>query len=243
MAMLEVKDLRTSFFTPAGEVKAVNGVSFDLDAGKILGVVGESGSGKSTSLRNFAPDEIGVLNVAGKPLPFRSDIRVADNATYQTIQKVLRANNMRAYAIDDSQYLMGFEEMDSTKTGFEKFNSIGFNFIGLVRSIATMTDRDTIVYFLHHTEMGDDGRIKAKTLGKLIDNHYTLEGLFSVVLLADVDKDQYQFITQSNGRSTAKAPMGMLPPVMDNDLRAVDSAIREYWGMRSITDNEPNEKE
>ena len=185
-------------------------------------VMGPSGSGKSTSLRNFAPDEIGVLNVAGKPLPFRSEIKVADNATYQTIQKVLRANNLRAYAIDDSQYLMGFEEMDSTKTGFEKFNSIGFNFIGLVRSIATMTDRNTIVYFLHHTEVGDDGRIKAKTLGKLIDNHYTLEGLFSVVLLADVDKDQYQFITQSNGRSTAKAPMGMLPPVMDNDLAEVD---------------------
>lgn len=204
-------------------------------------VMGPSGSGKSTSLRNFKADEIGVLNVAGKPLPFRSDIRVADNATYQTIQKVLRANNMRAYAIDDSQYLMGFEEMDSTKTGFEKFNSIGFNFIGLVRSIATMTSRDTIVYFLHHTEIGDDGRIKAKTLGKLIDNHYTLEGLFSVVLLADVDKDQYQFITQSNGRSTAKAPMGMLPPTMDNDLAEVDRLIREYWGMRAIVDRVEDE--
>ena len=199
-------------------------------------VMGPSGSGKSTSLRNFKADEIGVLNVAGKPLPFRSGIKVANNANYQTIQKVLRANNMRAYAIDDSQYLMGFEEMDSTKTGFEKFNSIGFNFIGLVRSIATMTDRDTIVYFLHHTEMGDDGRIKAKTLGKLIDNHYTLEGLFSIVLLADVDKDSYTFVTQSGGRSTAKAPMGMLPPVMDNDLKAVDAAIRDYWGMAPIID-------
>jgi hypothetical protein len=132
---------------------------------------------------------------------------------------------------DKYQYLMGFEEMDSKKTGYDKFNSIGFNFIGLVRSIATMTSRDTIVYFLHHTEIGDDGRVKAKTLGKLIDNHYTLEGLFSVVLLADVDKDHYQFITQSNGRSTAKAPMGMLPPEMDNDLKAVDtpSASTGAW--------------
>ena len=49
MAMLEVKDLRTSFFTPAGEVKAVNGVSFNLDHGKVLGIVGESGSGKSVT--------------------------------------------------------------------------------------------------------------------------------------------------------------------------------------------------
>ena len=49
MAMLEVKDLRTSFFTPVGEVKAVNGVSFNLDHGKVLGIVGESGSGKSVT--------------------------------------------------------------------------------------------------------------------------------------------------------------------------------------------------
>ena len=49
MAMLEVKDLCTSFFTPSGEVKAVNGVSFNLDKGKVLGIVGESGSGKSVT--------------------------------------------------------------------------------------------------------------------------------------------------------------------------------------------------
>ena len=49
MALLEVKDLHTSFYTPAGEVKAVNGVSFNLDAGKVLGIVGESGSGKSVT--------------------------------------------------------------------------------------------------------------------------------------------------------------------------------------------------
>ena len=49
MSLLEVKDLHTSFYTPAGEVKAVNGVSFYLDHGKVLGIVGESGSGKSVT--------------------------------------------------------------------------------------------------------------------------------------------------------------------------------------------------
>lgn len=206
-------------------------------------VMGPSGSGKSTSLRNFKAGEIGVLNVAGKPLPFRTDVATANNVGYQTIYKTLQKNNLRAYAIDDSQFLMSFEEMDSRKTGFEKFNSIGFNFIGLVRSIATMTSPDTIVYFLHHTEVGDDGRIKAKTIGKLIDNHYTLEGLFAIVLLANVDKSDYQFVTQSGGMSTAKSPMGMLPEVMENDLKEVDTRIRNYWGLAPLKDEEPENNE
>lgn len=62
MALLEVNDLRTSFFTDAGEVKAVNGVSFSLDRGKVLGIVGESGSGKSVT----AYSVMQILAPAGK---------------------------------------------------------------------------------------------------------------------------------------------------------------------------------
>ena len=62
MAMLKVRDLRTSFFTPAGEVKAVNGVSFDLERGKVLGIVGESGSGKSVTAYSIMQ----ILEKSGK---------------------------------------------------------------------------------------------------------------------------------------------------------------------------------
>ena len=62
MALLEVKDLHTSFFTDAGEVKAVNGVTFQLDRGKVLGIVGESGSGKSVTAYSIMQ----ILAGAGK---------------------------------------------------------------------------------------------------------------------------------------------------------------------------------
>ncbi len=60
MRLLEVKNLQTSFFTPSGEVKAVNGVSFNLDEGKVLGIVGESGSGKSVTAYS-------ILQILTKP--------------------------------------------------------------------------------------------------------------------------------------------------------------------------------
>lgn len=211
-------------------------------------VLGFSGSGKSSSLRNFQKGEIGIFSVAGKRLPFRNDLSIADLEAkkyefaqeghkfepYEYIMGAMRSSGLNSYAIDDSQYLMSFEEMDSSKSGFEKFNSIGFNFIGLVRSVRSMLPQDTIVYFLHHPEMDDYGRVKPKTIGKLIDNHFTLEGLFEVVVMAEFDKNDYVFKTRTDGATPFKNPPDMLPDVMPNDLKQVDAAIREYWAMRPL---------
>ena len=193
-------------------------------------VLGPSSSGKTSSLRNFEPDEVGIFNVAGKPLPFRKKLPVVNNATYGTILKVLSNPGLKKYVIDDSQYLMAFESFDHAKeVGYAKFTNMALNFYNLIHFIVTRTPDDLIVYFLHHTELSEDGRIKAKTLGKMLDNQLTLEGLFSIVLLCQVEGTEHFFITNSDGTSPAKSPMEMFEPRIDNDLKKVDTTIREYY--------------
>jgi len=194
-------------------------------------VMGASGAGKSTSLRNFKPDEVGIFNVASKVLPFRQKMdAVINRPTYATIEKTLKANNLKRYVVDDAQFLMAFEQLGRAReAGYQKYTEIGLNFYSLVDAVINKTTDDTIVYFLQHTERTDDGRLKAKTVGKLIDNWLTLEGLFSIVLFAEVDSEGHWFITQSDGTTTAKSPMEMLPLKMENDLKAVDEAIRKYY--------------
>lgn len=195
-------------------------------------ILGESGSGKSTSLRNFESKEISIFNVAGKPLPFRKKLQKKDGADYQAILSVLSHPGKRAYAIDDSQYLLAFEFFDrAMEKGYDKFTQMALNFKDLIQFVITGTPQDCIVYFLHHTETADDGTVRAKTIGKMLNEKLTVEGLFSIVLLCRSNKDRHYFQTQSNGLSTAKSPMDMFPPEIDNDLKLVDTAIREYWGL------------
>ncbi len=193
-------------------------------------VLGASGSGKSTSMRNFDENEIGIFNVAGKPLPFRKKLPKVDNATYAAIYKVLKEPKLKKYVIDDSQYLMAFESFDHAKeTGYGKFTNMALNFRNLIDFIIRGTPADCIVYMLHHTELSDDGKLKAKTLGKMLDNQLTVEGLFSIVLLCQVEGSEHYFITNSDGSNPAKSPMDMFEMKIDNDLKFVDTTIREYY--------------
>lgn len=193
-------------------------------------VLGASGSGKSTSMRNFEEKEVGIFNVASKPLPFRKKLLSINGASYSKIIKGLTEPKLKKYIIDDSQYLMAFAMFDRAKeTGYGKFTDVALDFRNLINHVIMHTPDDVIVYFLHHTEINEDGRIKAKTSGKMLDNQLTVEGLFSIVLLAQTDGINYKFITQSDGYTTAKSPMDMFEKEIDNDLKFVDTKIREYW--------------
>ena len=200
-------------------------------------ILGESGSGKSTSLRNFNKDELVIYNVAGKPLPFRGGTQLlrADNVSYNTIMQNMSKKKFRCYVIDDSQYLLAFELFGrvAEKT-YDKFTEMAVHFYDLIQFVIRQMPPDCIVYFLHHTD-DIDGKVKAKTVGKMLNEKLTVEGLFSIVLMAKNLDGRYIFRTHSDGRDTVKTPMDMFEPdEIDNDLKAVDTAIREYYGMKGL---------
>ncbi len=194
-------------------------------------ILGESGSGKSASLRNFEPEDVSIFNVAAKPLPFRKKLPMKSTSDYGAIQKGIQASQKKSFVIDDSQYLLCFESFAKAKeTGYGKYTDMALHFYNLVQFVIRQTPPDVIVYFLHHTESDSNtGKIKAKTMGKMLDNQLTLEGLFSIVLMAYTDGKKHVFVTQSDGMTTAKSPMEMFPAEIDNDLKAVDQAIRTYY--------------
>ena len=205
-------------------------------------VLGASGSGKSTSLRNFEPGEIAVFDVAGKPLPFRKKLDVAHRPSYGVIMKKLKENSRRAYVIDDANYLMAFQNFAlASVKGYDKFTTMAVNFEQLLEA-SNATDEDTVTYYLMHPEYDADGRMKPKSIGKMLDSQLCIEGMFPIVLVAQRMEDGYRFVTQTDGNTPAKAPMGMFPDVIiDNDLKMVDSAIRSYWGLKPLADGGRNE--
>ena len=204
-------------------------------------IMGRSGSGKTYSIKEFNKDEVGVISVEKGRLPFKTDIKVAripsgfegvkDYATlyrakYAWILKSIEAAPFKSMVIDDSQYLLANELFDrAAEKGYDKFTQMAANFRGLIHAINESENEDKIVYFLHHTELDTDGREKVKTIGKMLDEKLTVEGCFDIVIYCQ----DHKFYTQSNGQSTAKTPEGMFELEIPNDLKAVDSAIRNYY--------------
>jgi hypothetical protein len=195
-------------------------------------VYGQSGTGKSTSLRNFGAEDVAIINVSGKPLPFRAKIQTYNTDDYSKIIRAMRQTQRKTIVIDDATYLMVNEFMRTAKqAGYQKYTDIACGFNELI-DVASKLPDDVIVYFLGHSDQADDGREHFKTIGKMLDNYVTLEGKFTIVLKTMVQDGRYMFSTQNNGQDTVKSPMGMFEArLIDNDLKAVDDAIREYWGM------------
>lgn len=199
-------------------------------------ILGESGSGKSASMRNFTPDQLGIIDVSGKPLPFRSKFKPFCSDNYQVVTEVIRKAKTKSIAVDDCQYLMVNEFMRNVKIkGFDKFSDFALNFWNLIQTAIYETAEDVIVYFLGHITQDKDGVERLKTVGKLTDEKVTPEGFFTVVLKTLVQDRHYYFTTQTNGMDTVKSPMGMFESFqIDNDLKMVDDTIRAYYNLTEL---------
>ena len=224
-------------------------------------IVGPSGSGKSTSLRNLDPTKTFIINVANKPLPIRgykknyksltqdSQTKKFEGNLYNTsnvdkILQILKVINVtmphiEQVIIEDSQYLMSFEAMDrSSEKGYEKFTQMAQHFFSVLKESMGLRDNLKVFILCHSENIGDElnPQYKIKTLGKMIDNMITVEGLFTYVLFtsrlqSDEGVMEYKFMTNSNGTNTAKTPMGCFEEAyIDNDLQYVFDKIDEYNG-------------
>lgn len=208
-------------------------------------ILGESGTGKTTSLRNFT-DEIALVNVTGKPLPFRKSFEnISGTTDFDKISRFMKQTDKKIIVVDDCQYIMSFQYMRRIKeNGWDKFNEIQSDFFNLI-DLAFSLPEDVIVYFLSHIETRDDGRQKIKTIGKMLDEKITIEGMFTTVLKTHCSDGKYYFLTQNSGSDTVKSPLGMFDTyAIDNDLKYVDDKIRNYYQIGDCkTDEEMAEED
>ena len=214
-------------------------------------ILGESGTGKTASLRNFDPSDVLLIQPVRKPLPFRSkgwrefqaitigdiknpngSILVCNDA--KKICVAMRHTNKSIVIVDDWQYILASQFMARrNEKSYDKFTDIGGAGWDIAQCASELPPNKR-VYILAHTHTDEQGQIRIKTLGKLLDDKVVVEGMFTTVLRTHVDPgaNKYVFTTQNNGRDTGKGPMGVFESnEIENDLASVDYAICDYYGI------------
>lgn len=193
-------------------------------------LIGKSGSGKSASLRNFKKDEIAIANVLGKPLPFKSDLEAPKVDDYAIILKAIENTSKKIIVIDDANYLITNEFMSkSTVKGFDKYNEMGNNFFNLINGIKNIKGGKT-VYLIMHEDTDENGNVKPKTIGKLLDDRVNIQGMFTICIRSMFENGKYIFRLKTNGQDCVKTPIGLFDETeIENDLKLVDEKIREYY--------------
>lgn len=215
-------------------------------------------SGKSTSIRNLDPQETFIIATIAKPLPFRGwkknytkfiidkeskgisgNYYVSDKSDNIVKMMKLVSSKMpyiKTLIIDDLQYSMAFEFVDRAgEKSYDKFNEMAQHILNIFRTTFELRDDLTVVFLTHSENVGTeiDPKYVIKTLGKLLKEKVTTEGLFTCMLFTEVNFDEdvpkYQFITNNDGKCIAKSPMGMFDELkIDNDLKTVIDIVKQY---------------
>ena len=203
-------------------------------------LIGGSGSGKTTSFRNMPASETAIINVTNKPLPYRDKgQKVVSTRDYAQIMSAIKGTKKKAIIIDDSGYLMSFENFDKANVkGYDKFTTMAQNYYKLIESARDL-DNEKICYIVMHEELDEDGKLKPKAIGKMLNQQLCIEGLFTIVLRYKYENGQYLIQTKTDGSSVVKSPIDLFEDnEIPNDLYEVDKKIRSYYGFSQLEEVE-----
>ena len=224
-----------------------NEVEEILENRRVLGMqsiavllIGGSGSGKTTSFRNMPANETAIINVTNKPLPYRDKgQKVVSTRDYSQIMSAIKGTKKKAIIIDDSGYLMSFENFDKANVkGYDKFTTMAQNYYKLIESARDL-DNEKICYIVMHEELDEDGKLKPKAIGKMLNQQLCIEGLFTIVLRYKYENGQYLIQTKTDGSSVVKSPIDLFEDnEIPNDLYEVDKKIRNYYGFSQLEESE-----
>lgn len=203
-------------------------------------IIGKSGSGKSASMRNCVGDpDWNIIKILNKPLPFPGKILGWTTDDYEVVCKCLAASKAHSIVIDDAGYLItnmfmkGHSNTGQGNAVFAFYNKVGDHFWNLIQYIQNALPEDRIVYLMMHEDKSDFGDVKPKTIGKILDEKVCVEGMFTIVLRCIEEGGKHLFVTQAADGAVSKSPAGMFEELkIDNDLKAVDARIRDYWNIK-----------
>jgi len=211
-------------------------------------LLGESGSGKSSSMRNLDASETFVVNVIGKPLPFRGakskyvplspdgltgNYYATDDTT--TIKRVINLVNskrldIKNLVIDDFGYTVTNSFMrKANQRGYDRFIEIAKDMFDILDIVSNLRE-DLFCFVMMHTENDSQGRSKPRTVGKMIDQYICIEGKFTTVLHALINDGNYVFLTNNDNQHMAKSPLGLFESLyIENDLQYVREKMHSYF--------------
>lgn len=201
-------------------------------------IYGRSGTGKSRSLKSFNEEEITLINVERKSLPFRKKFKYVINSdNYAKIKSALSKTPSNIIVIDDAGYLLtntfmrGHANRGAGASTYDLYNDIGDRFWELFEFIKDLPENKT-VYIIMHEEENNSGGFELKMLGKLLKEKVCVEGMVTVAIRCMCEDGRHFFRVHTDGRDITKTPEDMFEnDEVENDLKAVDKIIREYYGI------------